>query len=83
VRELRNIIERAAILCDGGNISAANLALPGERAPQMAALTLSEVEKTHIANVLRLNDGNRTKAAQVLGIARSTLNEKIKLFSLQ
>ncbi len=83
VRELRNVIERAAILCDGGNISAANLALPGERASQTAALTLSEVEKKHIANVLRLNDGNRTRAAQALGIARSTLNEKIKLYSLQ
>ena len=82
VRELRNIIERAAILCDGGNISAVSLALPGERASQMAALTLSEVEKTHIASVLRLNDGNRTRAAQALGIARSTLNEKIKLYSL-
>lgn len=83
VRELRNIIERAAILCDGGNIAACHLSLPGERASQKALFTLSEVEKTHIANVLRLNDGNRTKAAQILGIARSTLNEKIKLFSLQ
>ncbi len=83
VRELRNIIERAAILCDGGNISVGHLALPGERASQMAAKTLSEVEKMHIANVLRLNDGNRTRAAQALGIARSTLNEKIKLYSLQ
>lgn len=83
VRELRNVIERAAILCAGGNISGGNLALPGERLPQKekAPLTLSEIEKAHIINVLRMTDGNRTKAAQVLGVARSTLNEKIKLYN--
>jgi two-component system response regulator AtoC len=83
VRELRNVIERAAILCDGGNISAGHLALPAERVSQKAPLTLSEIEKTHIDNVLRMTEGNRTRAAQVLGVARSTLNEKIKLYSLQ
>ncbi len=83
VRELRNVIERAAILCESGNISHGNLALPGERISQQAPLTLSDVEKAHIVNVLKMTEGNRTKAAQFLGVARSTLNEKIKLYGLQ
>ncbi len=83
VRELRNVIERAAILCRGGNITGSHLALPGERVSQKSPLTLSEVEKVHIESVLKMTDGNRTKAAQVLGVARSTLNEKLKLYSLQ
>jgi DNA-binding protein Fis len=46
-------------------------------------MTLSEIERAHIVNVLRMTDGNKTRAAQVLGVARSTLNEKIKLYTLQ
>jgi two-component system response regulator HydG len=85
VRELRNVIERAAIICDGGNITGSHLSLPGERVSQKekAPMTLSEIERAHIVNVLRMTDGNRTRAAQVLGVARSTLNEKIKLYTLQ
>ena len=82
VRELRNIIERAAILCEGGDISGSRLSLPGERISHNHSMTLSEVEKAHIENVLRSTGGNRTKAAQALGVARSTLNEKIKLYNL-
>lgn len=83
VRELRNVIERAAILCRQGDISVKHLILPDEKPGAETLMTLSEIEQTHIKNVLRLTDGNRTRAAQILGVARSTLNEKIKLFNLQ
>jgi DNA-binding protein Fis len=46
------------------------------------SLTLSEVEHSHIKHVLQLTDGNITRAAQILGLARSTLNLKIKQFNL-
>jgi len=82
-RELRNVIERAAILCSGGDILPRYLVLPGGRpAVQQNPLTLDEIEKAHIENVLKLAEGNRTRAAQLLGVARSTLNEKIKTYNL-
>ncbi|MDA8432245.1 MAG: sigma-54 dependent transcriptional regulator [Nitrospiraceae bacterium] len=82
VRELRNAVERAAILSPQGDIPAKCLSLCTERPPGGNPLTLTAVEKTHIENVLRLTAGNRTKAAQLLGVARSTLSEKIKAYRL-
>ena len=42
--------------------------------------TLAEVEVEHIRNVLASVDGNKTKAAEILGIDRKTLREKLKAF---
>ncbi len=82
VRELRNAIERAAILCPHGDISTRHLALSEPKTAAKSPLALTEVEKTHIESVLRLTEGNRTRAAQILGVARSTLGEKIKEYKL-
>ncbi len=82
VRELRNAIERAAILCTHGDISTRHLALSEPKTAAKRSLTLTEVEKAHIESVLRLTEGNRTRAAQILGVARSTLGEKIKEYKL-
>lgn len=82
VRELRNVIERAAILCQYGDISVKHLILPNRQGRQENPMTLSEVEQAHIKQILQLTGGNRTKAAQILQVARSTLNEKIRLFNL-
>jgi DNA-binding NtrC family response regulator len=81
-RELRNVIERAAILCQKGDISARYLILPDKQALQKTQITLEEIERTHIMKVLQMTEGNRTRAAQLLGIARSTLNQKIKMYDL-
>jgi two-component system, NtrC family, response regulator AtoC len=83
VRELRNVIERAVLLCQNGEITAEHLALPcSQDLIKEAALTLSEVEHSQIKHVLRMTDGNRTRAAKILGVARSTLNAKIKQLGL-
>ncbi len=82
VRELRNVIERAAILCNNSRISAGDLTLP-QRPASDAPLALKEMEKTHIRKVLDYTGGNVSRAAQILGIARSTLNEKIKMLSIK
>ena len=82
VRELRNVVERAAIICDAGYITAEHLVLPKSGREEGSPMTLSEVERVHIRKVLLLTDGNKTRAAGLLGIARSTLNEKIKSFGL-
>lgn len=81
-RELRNVIERAAILCQKGDISPRYLILPDRPSPQQTHMTLEEVERAHIKKVLQVTEGNRTRAAQLLGIARSTLNQKLKIYDL-
>jgi transcriptional regulator with PAS, ATPase and Fis domain len=85
VRELKNVIERATILCPGGNITAQHIILPSSSpgVQQVStSLALSDAERSHIRHVLELAEGNRTKAAKLLGIARSTLNEKIKQYQI-
>jgi DNA-binding NtrC family response regulator len=77
------VLERAVILCHGQVITTGHLTLPvsaPEETPEL--LTLSEVERIHIRNVLASSGNNRTKAAKLLGISRSTLNEKIKTYQL-
>jgi len=47
-----------------------------------APLTLAEVERQQIERALRFHSGNRTRAAQELGISRATLINKIKQYQL-
>ena len=83
VRELRNVIERAVLLCEHGNITEKHLGLSErQETGNEKMFTLSSMERSHIEHILQLTDGNRTKAARVLGIARSTLNAKIKQLGL-
>lgn len=85
VRELRNVLERAAILCQGQVITAPTLTLPcapKKKGDGAGASSLKDVECAHIRNILVSTGNNRTKAAKILGISRSTLNEKIKAYHL-
>ena len=87
VREMRNVMERAMILARGaGQIGVEHLpadlrkAGGGEKRHQPQAL--AEVERVHIEKTLKFHGGNRTRAAQELGISRATLINKIKVFGL-
>lgn len=82
IRELRNVLERAMILCRRETLTAQNLTLPVASLKESATLTLKDVEARHIRAILSSVAGNRTKAANILGIARSTLNEKIKTYNI-
>ena len=82
VRELRNVIERSLILCQDETIGLKHLHLPLAAEVKASALLLAEVEEAHIRRVLELTGGNRTRAAQALGVARSTLNEKLKNYNI-
>ncbi|HWR59837.1 MAG TPA: sigma-54 dependent transcriptional regulator [Thermodesulfovibrionales bacterium] len=83
IRELKNVLERAMILCQGQVITGSFLALPAQPAGDRAVmLTLHDVERMHIKNVLESAGNNRTRSAKILGISRSTLNEKIKAYLL-
>jgi DNA-binding NtrC family response regulator len=85
VRELRNVVERMLILSDGSPLMPQ--ALPREfdkgdtdaaGTPDEATLTLAQVELRHIRLVLASCAGNKTRAAEVLGISRLTLRQRLK-----
>ena len=79
VRELKNTLWRAALLADGAEIQSRHLSLPELAGPVAPVpVTLADAERAAIADALALTGGNRLQAAQRLGIARSTLLEKIK-----
>jgi Nif-specific regulatory protein len=89
IRELKNVIERAVVLNTSGQIDESDLALtPALEAGSAAAaagdlveMTLAQLEQAHIERVLRHTGGNKSRAAAILGIERSTLDRKLKRFS--
>ncbi|HSP17187.1 MAG TPA: sigma-54 dependent transcriptional regulator [Thermoanaerobaculia bacterium] len=86
IRELRNVLERAALLNQSGVISARELRFEQVRTPSMtdsADMTLEELEKMHIMRVIRESNGKVDSASQRLGIPRSTLYQKLKVYGIQ
>jgi DNA-binding NtrC family response regulator len=84
VRELENAIERAVVVGKSRQIQLSDLPFPiavGDAA-EMKKLSLEEMERQHIAHVLAIEDGNRSNAAKILRINRSTLYDKIKKYGL-
>jgi DNA-binding NtrC family response regulator len=90
IRELENIVERAVVLCNGGEILAKHLPQElgqytlkvyrqsGQRFP-----TLEENEVEYVGWVLKQVDGNKTKAAEILGIDRVSLWRKLKRWGME
>jgi Nif-specific regulatory protein len=88
VRELRNAVERAVVLAPGewidvSDVSLSHLAAAGDTdrgAPRPAAFvptSIEEMERRHVLATLEAVGGNKTKAAAILGIERSTLDRKL------
>jgi two-component system response regulator FlrC len=92
VRELRNVLERAAILADGGLIVAEHLAFRPARgkaaAPRPApesiekGSTLTDVERTMLEKALADARFNKSRAAKILGITRGQLYAKLRRHGL-
>ena len=94
VRELRNVIERVVLLEADDEIRAEHLPAPlregvatggavsGDVFPRGVVRRLDEVEKLAIQHALATCDGNKTRAAQMLGISRQTLRTKLKDYAL-
>src|SRR5438477_867212 len=92
VRELRNCLERAAALSHGDMIEASQILSGAEKSevvgsrsgqatatvPQSAPVTLEQLEREHILRILKESDGNRERAAAILGISSRTLYRKLR-----
>lgn len=85
IRELENVIERCVFLAEGGEVALHDL--PGEMRKRSQATEhfsfarikpLAEVEMEYIRYVLNKCDGNKQKAASLLGINRKTIHRKLE-----
>jgi two-component system response regulator HydG len=83
VRELENVVQRTVVMTDGGVIDVRDLPSSMHFSVGRESglnRTLAEVEAEHIRNVLASAGGNKTQTAEILGIDRKTLREKLKLY---
>ncbi|MCP4754282.1 MAG: sigma-54-dependent Fis family transcriptional regulator [Proteobacteria bacterium] len=83
IRELENAIERAVVVCKEEKILLADLpiAIP-EQSNHRISGTLKEIERETIRRTLEENKWNVSKSSKILGIDRSTLYSKIKIYGL-
>lgn len=95
VRELQNTIERTVILCGGELVCASDIQLSRlNKKPELSTSTvggvgnawtpvsIADLERDHIMATLAHTDWNKSKASQLLGIERSTLDRKLKRYQV-
>ena len=93
VRELQNTIERTVILCGSELVGANDIQLSrlnrkADPAPvnpsgkEWEPVAISDLERDHILATLAHTDWNKSKASQLLGIERSTLDRKLKRYQV-
>jgi DNA-binding NtrC family response regulator len=95
IRELENVLERAAAFCRNHTITEEDVALNCEAATignpagsagggfELACKTLAEVEKQAIIATLRACDGNKAQTARVLGISEKSIYNKMRRHGLR
>lgn len=89
IQELRNIMERAVIICTGNKVIAENLPANLQNETEnthnsefLGNCSLKELERIHIHHVLVRTNGNKSKAAEILDISRTTLREKMRVYEI-
>jgi len=85
VRELRNMLERAAILCEGGLIDRRHLSIRAQApqpAPAIQTTDIGSIERDTIERVLRETRGNKSLAARQLGLSRTQLYVRLRKYNL-
>ena len=83
VRELRNVLERAAIVCEGPFVDAEHLSLGVREAiSSLDSTDLGALERQAIAQALREVGGNKVRAAKQLGISRTQLYSRLRKYRL-
>jgi two-component system, NtrC family, response regulator HydG len=83
VRELENAIERALLICRDPELPPEAFPFQMHPATPSSGRSLDDVEKQHIAVILRETDWNLSRAARILDIDRTTLYSKIRRYGLQ
>jgi two-component system response regulator AtoC len=85
VRELENALTRAVLLAKGDVVLPENLPLdvPVKKDFPAELVCLDEVEKAYILHVLTAVKWSKTRASEILGISRPTLDKKIKDYALE
>ena len=88
IRELKNVIERAVILCDENALTIQHLPLEIQHQANitgnvLSAFDLSSIEKLHIQRVLNYTKGNKTETAKLLNIGLTTLYRKIEEYKME
>lgn len=89
IRELKNVIERSIILCDDKltvkdlPLELQNRALKSSQTKTLSAFELASAEKLHIQKVMNYTNGNKTKTADLLGIALTTLYRKLSEYGIE
>jgi DNA-binding NtrC family response regulator len=90
VRELRNVIEQMVVLARGERLTLRDVPAAVRGGADLTkisvvrtGMTVEEAERQLILQALKETDGNRTKAAEKIGISRRTLHRKLKKFGLE
>lgn len=82
IRELRNVVEQAVILSDGGVLSSEDIRLPHSNGYQPAVRNGSADEEQQVRDAVLRCGGNISAAAKMLGVSRPTLYAKMKKYGL-
>jgi len=83
VREVENMVERGVILAKDDTISMADLPRDMVRSTAVDGASIDVVVRNHILKVLEETNRNISKAAEILGIQRTTLYNKLKKYDLE
>lgn len=81
IRELKNIVERALLMCNGDTVSAEDILLP--QTDKNEGNTLEQMEKFRIEETLKATAGNVSKAAVILGLTRQALYRRMEKFGIK
>jgi transcriptional regulator with PAS, ATPase and Fis domain len=82
VRQLQHVMERLTILADRVDLDTVHDALTSMESREKPVETLADAEEDQIRRVLSATGGNKSKAAQILGIERKTLYRKLERMKL-
>lgn len=81
IRELKNIVERALLMCNNDIVSAEDILLP--KTDKSSRNTLEQLEKSRIEETLKSTAGNVSKAAVILGLTRQALYRRMEKFGIK
>jgi transcriptional regulator with PAS, ATPase and Fis domain len=87
VRELENVLKRMMIMNETGILTVKDLPKHMLTAKMYYAsnrmnMSLDDIEKEHIAEIYKHNNGNKTQAAKILGVTRKTLHSKLRKYKI-